>query len=31
MEHIKENMDEYSVLIDDLPEEMKNAQAIYGS
>lgn len=30
MEHLKENMDEYSVLIDDLPEEMKNAQAIYG-
>jgi len=30
MEHIKENMDEYSVIIDDLPEEIKKAQAIYG-
>lgn len=29
--HLQENMDEYKILIDDLPEEMANAQAIYGA
>ncbi len=28
--HIEENIDEYKVLIDDLPEEMEKAQDIYG-
>lgn len=28
--HLQENMDEYKVLIDDLPEEMSNAQDLYG-
>ncbi|MCK5071511.1 MAG: HDOD domain-containing protein [Desulfocapsa sp.] len=28
--HMQENMDEYKVLIDDLPEEMSNAQELYG-
>ncbi len=28
--HLQENMDEYKVLIDDLPEEMSKAQDIYG-
>ncbi len=28
--HMQENMDEYKVLIDDLPEEMSNAQDLYG-
>ncbi|THB78800.1 MAG: HDOD domain-containing protein [Desulfobulbaceae bacterium] len=30
-EHIQENIDEYKVLIDDLPDEMAKAQDIYGS
>ncbi len=29
--HLQENMDEYKVLIEDLPEEMVKAQAIYGA
>lgn len=28
--HLEENMDEYTVLIEDFPEEMEKAQAIYG-
>lgn len=28
--HMQENMDEYKVLIEDLPEEMRNAQDLYG-
>lgn len=28
--HLQENMDEYKVLIEDLPEEMSNAQELYG-
>ncbi len=28
--HMQENMDEYQVLIEDLPEEMSNAQDLYG-
>ncbi len=28
--HLQENMDEYKVLIEDLPEEMSNAQDLYG-
>ncbi len=28
--HMQENMDEYKVLIEDLPEEMSNAQDLYG-
>jgi HD-like signal output (HDOD) protein len=28
--HMQENMDEYKVLIEDLPEEMGNAQDLYG-
>lgn len=28
--HMQENMDEYKVLIEDLPEEMTNAQDLYG-
>ncbi len=31
MQHIQENMDEYKVLIDDLPEEMEKAKDLYGS
>jgi HD-like signal output (HDOD) protein len=31
LEHIRENSDEYSVLMEDLPEEMSKAQDIYGS
>lgn len=31
IEHIRENWDEYSVLMDDLPEEMAKAQDIYGA
>lgn len=27
--HVKENMDEYKVLLEDLPEEMENAQDLY--
>ena len=30
IEHMQENMDEYTVLIEDLPDEMIKAQAIYG-
>lgn len=30
VEHLQENIDEYKVLIEDLPEEMARAQAIYG-
>ncbi len=30
MVHIETNMDEYTVLIEDLPEEITKAQAIYG-
>lgn len=30
MEHIESNMDEYTVLMEDLPAEMKRAQDIYG-
>lgn len=30
IEHIKDNMDEYTVLLEDLPEEMEKADAIYG-
>lgn len=30
MVHLSENMDEYNVLMEDLPEEMAKAQAIYG-
>ncbi len=30
IEHMQENMDEYTVLIEDLPDEMTRAQAIYG-
>lgn len=29
--HLQQNMDEYKVLIEDLPEEMVKAQAIYGA
>ena len=29
--HIQENIDEYQVLLDDLPEEMSKARDIYGS
>jgi len=29
-DHIEENMDEYKVLIEDLPEEMEKAQDLYG-
>jgi len=29
--HLQENMDEYRVLLEDLPEEMEKAQALYGS
>lgn len=28
--HLKDNIDEYNVLIDDLPEEMEKANSIYG-
>ncbi len=30
MEHMEENRDEYTVLMDDLPDEMEHAQTIYG-
>jgi HD-like signal output (HDOD) protein len=30
MAHLEENIDEYNVLLEDLPEEMNRAQAIYG-
>ncbi len=30
MEHLQDNIDEYTVLMEDLPEEMDKAQAIYG-
>ncbi|MDK9708395.1 MAG: HDOD domain-containing protein [Desulforhopalus sp.] len=30
MKHLEDNSDEYNVLIEDLPEEMAKAQAIYG-
>ncbi|MFT5701191.1 MAG: putative nucleotidyltransferase with HDIG domain [Desulforhopalus sp.] len=30
LEHLKNNIDEYNVLIEDLPEEMEKANAIYG-
>lgn len=30
-DHIQENLDEYKVLIDDLPDEMAKAEDIYGS
>ncbi|MGB3209576.1 MAG: HDOD domain-containing protein [Desulforhopalus sp.] len=29
-QHLKDNLDEYTVLIEDLPDEMAKAQAIYG-
>lgn len=29
--HIQENMDEYKVLLEDLPEEMENAKDLYGT
>lgn len=29
--HLQENMDEYQVLLEDLPEEMEKAQDLYGS
>lgn len=31
LEHLRENEDEYKVLIDDLPEEMEKAKDLYGS
>lgn len=30
LDHLQENMDEYNVLIEDLPDEMAKAQSIYG-
>ena len=30
LDHLQANMDEYTVLIEDLPEEMAKAQSIYG-
>ena len=30
LKHLQDNMDEYTVLIEDLPEEMDKAQTIYG-
>lgn len=30
MEHLQDNIDEYNVLIEDLPEEIEKAQSIYG-
>jgi len=30
-DHLQENMDEYRVLLEDLPEEMEKAQDLYGS
>lgn len=30
-QHIRENMEEYKVLVEDLPEEMEKAQDLYGS
>lgn len=30
MTHLQDNMDEYTILIEDLPEEMEKAQALYG-
>lgn len=30
LQHLENNLDEYNVLIEDLPEEMAKAQAIYG-
>lgn len=30
IEHMQDNMDEYTVLIEDLPDEMIKAQSIYG-
>lgn len=30
IKHLQDNMDEYTVLIDDLPEEIDKAQSIYG-
>lgn len=30
LEHLQDNIDEYTVLMEDLPEEMAKAQAIYG-
>lgn len=30
LDHMRDNLDEYEVLIDDLPEEMAKAEAIYG-
>ena len=30
IEHIQDNMDEYTVLVEDFPEEMEKAQTIYG-
>lgn len=30
LNHIEENIDEYTVLIEDIPEEMNKAEAIYG-
>lgn len=30
LDHLRENMDEYSVLMEDMPEEMAKAQSIYG-
>ncbi len=31
LEHIQENMDEYTVLIEDFPDEMSKAQDVFGS
>lgn len=30
LDHLQDNMDEYNVLIEDIPEEMARAQSIYG-
>ena len=30
-DHVKENMEEYKVLIEDLPDEMEKAQSLYSA
>jgi hypothetical protein len=30
IQHLQDNVDEYTVLIEDLPDEMASAQSIYG-
>jgi HD-like signal output (HDOD) protein len=30
MEHLQDNIDEYTILIEDIPDEMEKAQSIYG-